>query len=71
LLGWAAENEEILSLNNLIHQLSAEHISKAPVIFDINKLKWMNGMYLKQIFLEQFHELLLPYDQSTIRTLIY
>lgn len=67
LLGWSPEDEEILSLDDLIQQFCVERISKAPAIFDINKLKWMNGMYLRQMPLEQFHQLLLPYYQSLTR----
>lgn len=67
LLGWSPENEEILSLNDLIEQFNIEHISKSPAIFDIDKLKWMNGMYLREMSLDKFHELLLPYYQTITR----
>ena len=58
---------EILSLDDLIQQFNIAHISKSPAIFDIDKLKWMNGVYLRNMSLEQFHELLLPYYQSITR----
>lgn len=67
LLGWSPEDEEILSLDDLIQQFNIAHISKSPAIFDIDKLKWMNGVYLRNMSLEQFHELLLPYYQSITR----
>lgn len=67
LLGWSPVDEEILSLDDLIQQFNVEHISKSPAIFDIEKLKWMNGMYLRNMTLEQFHELLLPYYHSITR----
>lgn len=64
LLGWSPEDEEILSLDDLIQQFNIEHISKSPAIFDIDKLKWMNGVYLRNMSLQEFHELLLPYYQT-------
>ncbi len=64
LLGWAPEGDEVLSLNELIKQFDIKRISKAPAIFDIDKLKWMNGVYLRNMSLQQYHELLLPYYQS-------
>ena len=67
LLGWSPADEEILSLDDLIAQFNIEHISKSPAIFDIDKLNWMNGMYLREMPLNQFHELLLPYYHSITR----
>ena len=61
LLGWSPESNEVLSLEELIQQFDVHHISKAPAIFDLEKLKWMNGMYLRQMPLSQFHQLLQPH----------
>lgn len=61
LLGWSPKDNEILSLEDLINQFDIKHISKSPAIFDIEKLKWINGMYLRQMPLDKFHQLLLPY----------
>ncbi|WP_440247823.1 glutamate--tRNA ligase [Catenibacterium faecis] len=61
LLGWSPADEEILSLDDLIEQFNIEHISKAPAIFDIDKLKWMNGVYLRNMSLEEFHKVASPY----------
>lgn len=61
LLGWAPKGNEILSINDLIRQFDIKHISKSPAIFDIEKLKWINGMYLRQMPLDKFHQLLLPH----------
>ena len=67
LLGWSPADEEILSLDDLIEQFNIEHISKAPAIFDIDKLKWMNGVYLRNMSLEEFHKVAsLYYDFITI-----
>ena len=48
LLGWSPEdNREIFTLDELIRDFDYHRISKSPAVFDIVKLKWMNGEYLK------------------------
>ncbi|MFQ7842065.1 MAG: glutamate--tRNA ligase, partial [Thomasclavelia spiroformis] len=48
LLGWSpVGEEEIFSLDDLVKQFTIERISKSPAIFDYEKLKWMNGVYLR------------------------
>lgn len=67
LLGWSPEGtQEIFSLQELIQAFSVSRISKSGAIFDIEKLKWMNGMYLRAKSLEDFHTLCLPYYKDAI-----
>ncbi len=67
LLGWAPKTEEeIYSLKELEKEFTIDRISKSPAIFDIEKLKWMNGMYIRQLPLETFHEYALPYYQKAL-----
>jgi len=68
LLGWSPEtNQEIYTLEELTQVFSVKRISKSPAIFDIEKLKWMNGMYLRAMSLEQFHEICLPFYKDSIK----
>lgn len=68
LLGWSPEGtQEIFTLEELTQAFSVERISKSPAIFDIEKLKWMNGMYLRALSLEDFHALALPYLTQAIK----
>ena len=69
LLGWSCENDEILSLDELIEQFDIAHISKSPAIFDIDKLKWINGMYLRKMSIEEFHKLALPHYHSITKNI--
>lgn len=67
LLGWSPEGtQEIFSLAELTQAFSVERISKSPAIFDLEKLKWMNGMYLRAKSLDEFHALALPYLTQAI-----
>lgn len=50
LLGWhPAEDKEIFSLRELENEFSLERINKAGAVFDIEKLKWMNGLYIRTL----------------------
>jgi len=62
LLGWSPEdNEEIKSLDELIKEFDYHHINKSPAVFDIVKLRWMNGEYIKAMDNEKFYEMAKPY----------
>ncbi len=62
LLGWSPEdNQEIFSLDDLIKAFDYRRLSKSPAVFDVNKLKWMNGEYIKAMEFEPFFELAKPY----------
>ena len=68
LLGWSPKEEkEIFTLDELVEQFDIKRISKAPALFDINKLKWMNGIYIRNLSLEQFHQLALSHYQKITR----
>ncbi len=68
LLGWSPEdNQEIMSLDELIERFDYHHINKSPAVFDIVKLKWMNGEYIKAMDDEKFYELAMPYIKEVIK----
>ncbi|MCH1983783.1 glutamate--tRNA ligase [Ruminococcus sp. OA3] len=61
LLGWSPqENREIYSLRELVEAFDYRHMSKSPAVFDMVKLKWMNGEYIKKMDEEDFYEKALP-----------
>lgn len=67
LLGWCPQdNREIFSLPELVEAFDYHHMSKSPAVFDINKLKWMNGEYLKAMDFDKFYELAGPYIKKVI-----
>ena len=67
LLGWCPEgNQEIFSLEELVKEFDYHNMSKSPAVFDINKLKWMNGEYLKAMDFDKFYELAEPYIKKVI-----
>ncbi|MFR6210810.1 MAG: glutamate--tRNA ligase [Coprococcus comes] len=67
LLGWCPQdNREIFSLPELVEAFDYHHMSKSPAVFDINKLKWMNGEYLKAMDFDKFYELAEPYIKEVV-----
>ena len=67
LLGWSPEdNREIFTLDELIENFDYLKINKSPSVFDINKLKWMNGEYIKAMDNEKFYEMALPFVKEVI-----
>ena len=67
LLGWCPQdNREIFSLPELVEAFDYHHMSKSPAVFDINKLKWINGEYLKVMDFDKFYELAEPYIKKVI-----
>ena len=68
LLGWNPKTEqEIFSMEELIKNFNIQGINKAPAIFDIEKLKWINGVYIRNMSLEEFHKKALPYYEKAIK----
>ncbi len=68
LLGWSPDsNQEIFSLEDLVREFDYHRINKSPSVFDINKLKWMNGEYLKAMDADRFKELVTPYIREVIK----
>lgn len=67
LLGWSpTDNQEIMSLSELIEKFDYRHMSKSPAVFDYTKLKWMNGEYIKKMDFDAFYEMALPYIKEVV-----
>lgn len=67
LLGWSPKgNEEKLTLNELIEHFDVEGISKSGSIFDEAKMRWLNGLYIRETSDEEFNAMALPYYESSV-----
>jgi glutamyl-tRNA synthetase len=50
LLGWGAgDDQTVLSTQELVQRFTLERVSRNPARFDEAKLKWLNGMYIRQM----------------------
>jgi len=69
LLGWSPEtDQEIYTLDELKKAFNVKRINTSGAIFDIEKLKWMNGMYLRNMDIDAYHELVLPYIKEAVKS---
>lgn len=68
LLGWSPEEDrEIFSLEELVQAFDYHRINKAPAVFDMVKLKWMNGEYMKAMDFDTFYDMASPYIKAVIK----
>ena len=67
LLGWSpTDDREIFSMEELIEAFDYKRISKSPAVFDMVKLKWMNGEYIKKMDDDAYYEYALPVIKEVI-----
>lgn len=49
LLGWGTpESQQFFSCEEMVARFSLSRVSRNPAVFDLKKLTWMNGQYIKQ-----------------------
>ena len=55
LLGWSpGEDREVLTRGEMIAEFSLEGVGKSGAVFDLEKLNWMNGLYLRRLSPEEY-----------------
>jgi len=68
LLGWSPKDEqELLSKDDLIQQFGLERVHKSGAVFDVKKLTWMNGQYLRKLSGDAFYEAIFPYLENSLK----
>src|SRR5581483_1476237 len=66
LLGWStSDSQQLFSPANrfqeLVDKFELERCQKSPAVFDTEKLKWMNGVYIRQLTKDQLMERTWPF----------
>src|ERR671918_125750 len=57
LLGWGYdESTTFMTTDELVERFALDRVSKNPAVFDEQKLRWMNGRYMRELPLEILHE---------------
>lgn len=65
LLGWSPSGEEeIFTLEELVGQFSLDRVAKNPAVFDIDKLNWLNGHYIRKSPVERITDMAIPFLQE-------
>ena len=61
LLGWSpGNNQEVIDLASAVKKFSIKKVNKAGAVFSMDKLKWINGEYIKRMSTEELVRELLP-----------
>jgi glutamyl-tRNA synthetase len=58
------DKTEIISREQLVRDFSLERIAKTGAIFNIDKLNWMSGVYIRQLNAEEFLQRVLPFLEA-------
>ncbi|MEX0877488.1 MAG: glutamate--tRNA ligase [Candidatus Spechtbacterales bacterium] len=63
LLGWRPKEDEkeIMEKNEIIQEFDIADIQKSGAVFDVEKLSWMNSLYIRKLSKEELTELCVPY----------
>lgn len=65
LLGWApSDDKEVLPVERIIEEFTLERVGKTGAVFDINKLTWMNGEYIRTKDTSEMIALVKPFFQE-------
>ena len=61
LLGWSySATDTLFTPEELIEKFSLDRVSRNPAVFDMKKLEWMNGVYLRELDPEELTDLVIP-----------
>jgi glutamyl-tRNA synthetase len=67
LLGWSLDDRtELFTKEELVQNFSIERISKTSAIFNLDKLKWMNGVYIRKLSTDELTDKLLPFLERAL-----
>jgi glutamyl-tRNA synthetase len=56
LLGWGYdESTTFMTTDELVERFALERVSKNPAVFDEQKLRWMNGRYMRELPVDELH----------------
>lgn len=61
LLGWApGADQEIVTIDSAVKKFSIKKINKASAVFSMDKLKWVNAQYIKDMNVSELVDFLAP-----------
>ncbi len=65
LLGWSLDGEtDVMNVDTIRERFSLERVSKPAAIFDLDKLQWMNGVYLRHMEVADLADRILPFLEN-------
>ncbi len=62
LLGWSLDDKTtVLSRGDLVRGFKLDRVVASPAIFDLDKLSWINGVYIRELAPDEFAKQALPF----------
>lgn len=66
LLGWShPKGKEVMSLREMIETFDLDRVHSSSAVFDVRKLYWMNGVYIRNCDIDRIAQLATPYVISS------
>ncbi len=66
LLGWGSgDDETVMSTEELVRRFELERVSRNPARFDETKLRWLDGIYIRELSVSELAERILGYLRAT------
>jgi glutamyl-tRNA synthetase len=67
LIGWSLDDKtELMTRQQFVDNFSLERIGKTGAIFNIEKLDWMNGVYIRSLPVEDLMKRVLPFMEKDL-----
>jgi len=67
LLGWSLDDKtDVISREDLVKHFSLERISRTAAVFDIKKLEWLNGFYIRKLDRDELTRRVMPFFEEAL-----
>ena len=67
ILGWSpGDDEEIVGLDDMVARFDLAGVSRNPAVFDVAKLEWMSGVYMRALSAGEFVERTMPWVEQDL-----
>ena len=67
LLGWALDDKtDLMSMQTLTENFSIDRINKSAAIFDMERLQWMNGHYIREMDVSDLTDRMAPFVEKEL-----
>ncbi len=66
LLGWShPEGKEVMDVEEMVENFSLDRLGRNPAVFDLEKLRWMNSVYIRKTPTKKLTELAKPFLEKS------
>ena len=62
LLGWSYDDKTtVMSRDEIVERFTLDRVGASPAVFDFQKLEWLNGVYLRELSVDEYADRLVAY----------